>query len=345
VNATAATYLLPIRLSTRADDELTAYLHGISRRCRVVVVDGSPPDVFRTSHDSWSSFAVHVPPADACACANGKAHGVLTGLELVDTPWMVVADDDVRYTPESLDRCLAALGDGDLVRPQNYFDPLPWHARWDTARILLNRAAGGDFPGTLLVRTEALRAAGGYNGDVLFENLEMMRSIERAGGTCVSRPDLFVRRLPPTARHFRSQRVRQAYDEFARPLLLVAELALLPVAASMAATGRGRALVGGALASIVVAEIGRRRSGGRRWFPVSASLLAPMWLAERAVCAWCAVGCRLTGGVRYSSGKLLMAATPRRPRRQAPVGHRVAPRSIGPRAGVRLGCTALEGVR
>ena len=312
VEGTAATYLLPIRLSEPADVELTSYLLSVSRRCRVIVVDGSPPDVFRASHESWSMFAIHVPPADIWRCANGKVHGVLSGLELVDSPWLVIADDDVRYTLQGLDRCLEALRGADLVRPQNYFDPLPWHARWDTARIVLNRATGGDFPGTLLVRTEALRAAGGYSGEVLFENLEMMRSIERAGGTCVSRPDLYVRRLPPTSKHFMSQRVRQAYDEFARPHRLLVWLALLPGALWMIKTRRPWALLAGAVASMVLAESGRRRSGGREWFPASASMLAPVWLVERAVCAWCALGCRLTGGVRYSSGKLVQAATPRR---------------------------------
>jgi len=36
------------------------------------------------------------------------------------------------------------LAGADLVGPQNFFDPLPWHARWDSARTLLNRASGGD---------------------------------------------------------------------------------------------------------------------------------------------------------------------------------------------------------
>ena len=315
-----ATYLLPIRLSEPADAELTAYLKSVSRHCRLIVVDGSPDHVFRASHRSWSAFARHVPPAEHRRCANGKVHGVLTGLDLVGTPLLIIADDDVRYTHEGLDQCLHALGDADLVRPQNYFEPLPWHARWDTARIILNRATGGDFPGTLLVRTAALRDAGGYSGDVLFENLEMMRSLERSGAICVSRPDLFVRRLPPTARHFRSQRVRQAYDEFARPHRLLAALSLLPAATWVLTTGRSRVLLVGCVTSIALAEVGRRRGGGRAWFPGSASFLAPLWLLERAVCAWCAVWCRLTGGVRYGSGKLAYAATPRWPRPR-PFGH------------------------
>jgi len=244
--------------------------------------------------------------------------------------------------PETLARCLDALEGADLVRPQNYFDPLPWHARWDTARILLNRVGGGDFPGTLLVRTAVLRSTGGYNGDVLFENLEMMRTVEGAGGTCVSRPDLYVRRIPPTTRHFFGQRVRQAYDEFARPHRLVANLAILPVALGLVATRRRHVLVG-ALAVVAAAEAGRRRSNGRCWFPATSSLLAPFWLIERGLCTWAAVWCRLTGGVRYGSGKLIIAATPRA-RRAALTSVQPAPSNRPPTTRSGLDRTTLSAV-
>ncbi|MGI9121136.1 MAG: hypothetical protein ACR2G7_13625 [Acidimicrobiales bacterium] len=123
---------------------------------------------------------------------------------------------------------VALLVHADLVCPQNHFDPLPWHARWDSARTLLNRAAGIDMPGTLGVRRSVVLRAGVYDGDSLFENLELIRTMQAVGGPAVSAPDLFVRRLPPTAEHFWSQRVRQAYDDLALPPRLAAELALLP---------------------------------------------------------------------------------------------------------------------
>jgi hypothetical protein len=44
-------------------------------------------------------------------------------------------------------------------------------------------------------------------------------------------------------------------------------------------------------------------------FPATAALLAPVWLAERGVCAWLAVGERLLfGGVRYAGGRIRRAA-------------------------------------
>src|SRR5690606_32390788 len=115
----------------------------------------------------------------------------------------------VRYRRDSLVRILALLQDHEVIRPQNCFRPLPWHARWDTARSLLNRLVGGDWPGTLGVRRSVLLNAGGYSGEALFENLELVRTVQAAGGREAVALDLLVERRPPTAVHFLSQRVRQ----------------------------------------------------------------------------------------------------------------------------------------
>jgi hypothetical protein len=69
-------------------------------------------------------------------------------------------------------------------------------------------------------------------------------------------------------------------------------------------------LLAAAGAAVAVAEAGRRRAGGARVFPRTAALWAPLWMLERGVCSWAALGMRLRGGVRYSDGRLLRAATP-----------------------------------
>jgi hypothetical protein len=244
------------------------------------------------------------------AVLNGKVHGVLTGVAAASHERIVIADDDVRYDAVRLDQVICELENVDLVRPQNYFDPVPWHASWDTARTLMNRAMGSDFPGTLAVRRSVLRRTGGYDGNVLFENLELIRTVRAASGQVASRPGLYVRRIPPSTEHFWSQRVRQAYDEFARPWRLLAFLAILPASACAVRQKRWFALVAGAIGSMALAEWGRRREQGTEVFPVSASLLAPFWLGERAVCSWLAVVARLRGGCRYGDRRLVFAANP-----------------------------------
>ena len=120
-------YVLPLR--TRAGDletdELTRYLEWLSARTVLIVVDGSEPMPFQTHRERWGSFATHVPPDDDIRSANGKVRGVLTGLRLAEHERVVLADDDVRYDARSLERMSRLLWDADLVRPQNYFDPLP----------------------------------------------------------------------------------------------------------------------------------------------------------------------------------------------------------------------------
>jgi hypothetical protein len=161
------------------------------------------------------------------------------------------------------------------------------------------------------VRRSVLQTTNGYDGNVLFENLELIRTVSAAGGVEVVPLDLFVRRLPPTAHHFWSQRLRQAYDEFARPGRLAVLLSLLPLTLTLILLRRWTALVAGVLAVIGLAELGRRRARGRTVFPVAASLLAPAWLAERAVCIWAAVGVRLfVKGIPYGGSVIARAATP-----------------------------------
>lgn len=303
-----ATYVLPIRSAAPHTDELSAYLRWVSGRMPLVIVDGSPSDVFDAVHDTWSRWSIHVRPDERITGANGKVRGVLSSVPHVRTPFVVIADDDVRYTAQSLHACVTGLHGVDLVAPQNFFSPLPWHAGWDTARSLLNRSVSHDLPGTLGVRTSQL--AKGYDADVLFENLELIRTVTARGGTVVWRPDIYVRRLPPTVPHFWSQRIRHAYDEFARPMRMALWLSLLPLGAMALAARRLDAIALALAATVALAEVGRRRHGGREWFSAGAVLAAPVWLVERSLCAWLAVVERFRGGVPYAGTRLARAATP-----------------------------------
>jgi hypothetical protein len=304
----AAEYVLALKWESHgAGDvfELTDYLIDLAETIDVTVVDGSPAPVFAAHHALWGNLVRHVAP-DTLRTRNGKVAGVLTGIRLARHNTVILADDDVRYDQRGLERMVAELRNADVVRPQNYFRALPWHARWDTARSLLSRAVASDFPGTLGVHRDFVLDLGGYDGNVLFENLELIRTIRVGGGRERRVNDLFVARIPPTADHFADQRVRQAYDSFAQPARLMLELALLPILVWGAR--RPVRLAEIATAVIALAEVGRQRQGGARVFPATSALWAPAWVLERAVCIWLAVGERMLGGAKYGPSRLKRAA-------------------------------------
>jgi hypothetical protein len=304
-------YMVPIRWHDGAQRrELADYLAAIGPHCaEVIVVDGSPPEVFAANAEAFAGHATHVPPAPEESWLMGKVSGVRTGLRLVSHEHVVIADDDVRYEPEALRRAAGLLAEHDLVRPQNYFSRLPWHARWDTARTLLNRSLGRDYPGTLAVRRSRVLAMGLYDGDVLFENLELIRTVRAHGGSIASPLDLYVARVPPSDAHFWGQRTRQAYDDFALPPRMALWLAVVPLLVLSALKRRPWPALAPAALAVGAAELGRRRAGGPRVFPASSSLLAPVWVLERGVCAWLAVLQRLRfGGVRYGDSVIPTAA-------------------------------------
>nr|WP_201469927.1 glycosyltransferase [Microbacterium hydrocarbonoxydans] len=307
-------YVLPLRWeSDDAIDELTEYLERLRDWVDVTVVDGSTSARFAAHAAAWSHLVRHIPCGGRGDAewrngmrGNGKVHGVLTGVAAARHERVVIADDDVRYDRSTLAAVAADLASSALVKPQNHFSPLPWHARWDTARSLLNRAVADDYPGTYAVRRSVLLGAGGYAADTLFENLEMERTVIAAGGRVCSRPDLYVVRRPPTARHFLSQRIRQAYDSWAQPARLAIEAAILPVVWSLRRSPRVLGVL--VLAVILLAECGRRRRAGGSVFPPSSAFWAPLWVAERGVCSWIAIATRLRGGVDYGGERMRVAA-------------------------------------
>ncbi|MDR6690765.1 hypothetical protein J2X55_001664 [Microbacterium sp. 1154] len=307
VERVAAEYVLPLRWNddTRLD-EMTAYLRELAGWVDVTLVDGSDPHLFAAHQRAWSHLIRHVPPP-VSAGGNGKVRGVLTGLAIARYETVIIADDDVRHTVTTLHQLIGELDDdADLVRPQNVFRPRPWHARWDTARSLMNRALGHDYPGTYAVRRSAL--PDGYDAHVLFENLEMERTVRARGGRLKDCPAIFIERRPPTARQFWAQRVRQAYDSLAQPSRHVIELSIVPLV--FALRRRPAALVCVLVGAVLMAEVGRRRGQGRRAFPAGSALWAPVWVAERAVTSWIAAALRVRGGVRYAGTRILRPATP-----------------------------------
>ncbi len=80
----------------------------------VLVVDGSPADVYERHAVLLAGVATHMAPEPRDRCANGKAWAVLTGLRHARNDAVVIADDDVRWNESALAAVTEALQRSDM---------------------------------------------------------------------------------------------------------------------------------------------------------------------------------------------------------------------------------------
>jgi hypothetical protein len=284
--------------------------------CEVLVVDGSPREVFDAHADAWRGACRHAAVDPQYKYLNGKVNGIHTGVALASHERVILADDDIRYTAGDVRRMARLLDSFEMVRPQNYLRPLPFWARTEAARMLLNRAwiAEGDYPGTLGVRRSAMLRVGHYDGDVLFDNEEIVRHFRARGARVCYARDFFILKRPPSFRKWVEQRPRQAYEDFvmrAKTLFFAA----LPVALPLAFVFGGPR---GALAFALIVAVGSvllaargLGDGAARFFPARLCLYAPLWVAERSLSTYWAFYWKLKRGGYPFGDRLLSKGTGR----------------------------------
>ncbi|MEY2492959.1 MAG: hypothetical protein QOH24_1910, partial [Verrucomicrobiota bacterium] len=237
------TYLLPIRRNTFSGveaEDFASYFRALGKAgCEILVVDGSPPAIFDAHHGIWSSTCRHQPVDARFTYLNGKVNGVRTGIEIAAYDKIIIADDDIRYNVKQITLVCRRLEKFDVVRPQNFIRPLPWWARIESARMLINRATlrSGDYPGTCAFRRSVVLRVGDYDGDVLFDNEEMIRHFERHGLSIDYEIDLLVEKVAPSFRKWIEQRPRQAYEDFALRGKTIFFASIFPLAAFLTLVG------------------------------------------------------------------------------------------------------------
>jgi hypothetical protein len=328
-----ATYLLPIRrpsFSEAESAELREYLSILAETgCEVLVIDGSAPDIFAQHHRAWSDVCRHEPVDGRFTYLNDKVNGIHTGVALASRAKIILADDDIRYDRIDIEKICSLLDEFEVVRPQNYL-ALRWIGRsaddakniapaahkltsskglldspWaltEAARMLINRATlrNADYPGTCAFRREAFLKAGEYDGDVLFDNEELIRHFARCGAHILYANDFFIRKQPPSFRKWLEQRPRQAYEDFGLRFKTILFASLLPLAIAIAVIDRRwlsiLAAVAASLLSILLAFAGWLRGDARKYFQLRFCLFAPPWIIERTLSTWWAFYWRLTRG-------------------------------------------------
>ena len=314
------TYLLTIRRAgfdaAEAADFREYFQTLAAAGCEVLVVDGSPPEVFAEHGRAWRSACRHEPVDPQYKYLNGKVNGIHTGVALAEHDRIILADDDIRYAPGDIRRMAGLLEDFDMVRPQNYFRPLPVWARTEAARMLINRhwIAEGDYSGTLGITKNAMLRVGHYDGDVLFDNEEIVRHFRLKGERVKYARDFFLLKLPPTFEKWIEQRPRQAYEDFvmrAKTLFF----ASLPLVLALTWMKAGWQL---SLIYVTVISVGACASAARgltdgaaRFFPLQVVLYAPLWIAERSVSTYWAFYWYLTRGGYPFGDKVVSKGTGR----------------------------------
>jgi hypothetical protein len=315
-HAPRCTYILPIR-RVRANhqeiDELAEYFGQLTQEnCEVIVVDGSSAEIFAEHNRTWRKLCRHVTVDRQYTYLNGKVNGVHTGVDLASCESVILGDDDIRYTSEDIRRACELLKRHDMVRPQNYLAPLPWWGRMEAARMLINRGVlvSGDYPGTCAFRRSACLRFGHYDGDVLFDNEEIVRHFILNGGDVCYALDFFILKRPPILGKWLEQRPRQAYEDFDLRAKTFLFLSLLPAAIALAVfSGAGVALAFFSVVSTcaaVLAVRGLLRDQAYNFFPVHVVFYAPFWVLERSLSVYWALYWRLVHG-GYPFGEQLLS--------------------------------------
>lgn len=313
------TYLCPIRFASidaEVLEDFRKYWDKLNNLgCEVLVVDGSPPDVFNIHKQYWPNCR-HIAVDPRYRFLNGKVNGLITGVLEAGHEFIIMGDDDIRYDPEDIYRMTEGLREYDLVKPQNYFSPSPFWTQIDTGRILLNRAylPEGDFPGTLGFRKEIFLKAWPYDGDVLFDNEEIVRHLQNRGAKFLFDRDFFVRRKPPSLGKWLEQRPRQAYEDFIMVRRTAFFLTVLPALLLLTTSRRWKTagILTGliTIGSIVKAQKGRSGQA-KKFLPSKTVLFAPLWVLERSMSIYFALYWRVAIGGYPFGNKVIRKGTGR----------------------------------
>ena len=274
---------------------LAHYLSTLSRaQCEVIVVDGSPSELFDEHHRILRWVSSHHAVLPHCRFIDGRVDLVQAVTELATTEQVIIAANDSRYTVEEVRAVCELLNFHDVVEPEEYFEPLPWWGGVDAGRVLLHRGVehASGSRATFAFRRAAFSARrevpdrSGRNDT---------RRLTLQGAEVHEARGVFVRREPGRLRAWLRSRPREASADLVF-LALVPLLVLLAFLAGPRVAGGCAVML--AAGSIVLAL--RGRSGAGEFFPVRACLFAPLSIAERSVSVYWALFDRLRGATVHT---------------------------------------------
>lgn len=283
--------------STSELRDLASYLSTLGvAGCDVVVLDSSPRLQFELNARILRWVGRHVAVRPEHRSHTGSLDPVRSAATLAACEKVIVAAEDVRYTPDAIGQICDLLEMHEVVEPQDYLDPLPWWGGIEAGRILLHRGIEPqpDHGATFGFRRSAVR---GLRALEIIEAEDQARRLAAAGAEVFPATNVFVRREPGALDEWLSERPRVAGDDFDLPMKSVFFFSLVPMLLLLAVVG-GLRLAGGYASVIAFAAVGlalRGRAGAGAFFPLRACLYAPLWVFERSVSVYWALFRKLRG--------------------------------------------------
>ena len=292
-------YVVLVQSATASNGELRELASYFSTLgvagCDVVILDPSPRLQFELNGRilRWVGRHVAVRPEHR---TGGTIDMIRAATELAACEKVIVASQDVRYTPEAIGQLSDLLDVHEVVEPQDYLDPMPWWGGIEAGRMLIHRGIEPqpDHGVTFGFRRSAVRSLRPLSPSADAQ----ARRLAAVGAEVYAAADVFVRREPSPLTDWLSSRPRLAGDDFEYPLKTAFFFALVPLLLLLGLLG-GLKFAGLYVGGIAFAAIGlavRGRSGGAAMhFPLRACLYAPLWVLERSVSVYWALFRKLRG--------------------------------------------------
>jgi hypothetical protein len=285
--------------STSSGDlrDLASYLSTLGvAGCDVVILDASPRMQFELNSRILRWVGRHLPVRAEYCAPGGGVDLVRAASTLADCEKVIVAAEDVRYTPEAIGQICDLLEMHEVVEPQDYLDPLPWWGGIEAGRMLVHRGIEPqpDHGATFGFRRSAVRSLRFFGADSFDDQA---RRLAAAGAEVFAASNVFVRREPAALEEWFTQRPRAAGVDFALPVKAAFFFSLMPLLTLLAVLG-GLRLAGGYAGVIAFASVAlaiRGRSGAGAFFPLRACLFAPIWIFERSISVYWALFRKLRG--------------------------------------------------
>jgi len=154
-----------------------------------------------------------------------------------------------------------------------------------------------------------MHRVGHYDGDVLFDNEEIVRHFALQGANIKYARDFFILKRPPSFTKWLEQRPRQAYEDFVMRAKTVAFLSVLPLVLALGFVSVGAAMsfvIAISLVALLLCYRGLLSDRAYKFFPLSSPLYSLLWVFERSLSVYWALYWRARYG-GYPFGQRLLS--------------------------------------